>query len=88
MVLDLHANLPVVMVATLPIEPLSALLVLNLTESDIWFEVARFRDASQYVASHSTLCSLAEAKRQTCMLPIEDRLLQSFSRTSLVFLGQ
>lgn len=45
MVLDQRANLPVVMVATPPMEPLSALLVLNLTESDIGFEVARFRDA-------------------------------------------
>lgn len=47
MVLDQRANLPVVMGATLPMEPLSALLVLNLTESSIEFEVARFRDAPQ-----------------------------------------
>lgn len=40
MVLDQRRNLPVVMVATLPMEPLSALLALNLTESDNGFEVA------------------------------------------------
>lgn len=76
MVLDQRRNLPVVMVATLPMEPLSALLALNLTESDIGFEVVCFQVAPQSVVPHphpppitplpSAPCSLAGANRRTC----------------------